>query len=455
MLALAGFLGLLAACDVYDSSLLTGGSSAGGSPSNGGGPSNGGQGEGGMASCTTPDQCPGVDSECGTRTCDNGTCDVDAAAAGTPAEAQTAGDCIHNECDGSGNIVGVADDGDLPVDDNDCTGDLCTDGVPSNPPVGVGDPCNDNGGAHCNADGNCVECVTGAHCASTVCTDRFTCAPASCNDGAINGNETDLNCGGGDCPACMIGQNCDFDSDCLSNSCGALGECEASCVDGMMNQDETDVDCGGLFCDACGFGEGCQIGLDCETGSCSASDTCTCAPNNGVVIISEVRSRGPGGAGDDFVELYNPGSTPVTLSSSWTVVSRSETAGTYDTRFVGSGQVVPPSEHFLIAGTAYTGAAAADAPFVSGLADEVSVLVKNGTTVVDAVCYQCGTNNFSDHTCEGAVFTLVGCANNINRSIERKPGGALGNCIDTQDSSMDFAEITPSNPQNLASPPTP
>jgi hypothetical protein len=49
----------------------------------------------------------------------------------------------------------------------------------------------------------------------------------------------------------------------------------------------------------------------------------------------------------------------------------------------------------------------------------------------------------------------VGCSNNVAKSVERKPGGAQGNCIDTANNNADFVEINPSNPQNLASPPTP
>jgi hypothetical protein len=49
----------------------------------------------------------------------------------------------------------------------------------------------------------------------------------------------------------------------------------------------------------------------------------------------------------------------------------------------------------------------------------------------------------------------MGCTNDVDASIERKPGGNLGNCIDTDDNSVDFAAIAPSLPQNLASPAVP
>ena len=53
------------------------------------------------------------------------------------------------------------------------------------------------------------------------------CGPPSCTDGIQNGNETGVDCGGPDCPACP------------------------TCSDGVQNGDETGVDCGGSFCSAC------------------------------------------------------------------------------------------------------------------------------------------------------------------------------------------------------------
>lgn len=42
----------------------------------------------------------------------------------------------------------------------------------------------------------------------------------------------------------------------------------ASCVDGLVNQDETDVDCGGSICDPCENGQACGVSGDCLSTSC-------------------------------------------------------------------------------------------------------------------------------------------------------------------------------------------
>jgi hypothetical protein len=51
-----------------------------------------------------------------------------------------------------------------------------------------------------------------------------------------------------------------------SSSSGAGSHCE----DGATNEDETDLDCGGATCPACVAGAGCLLDLDCETGWCDA-----------------------------------------------------------------------------------------------------------------------------------------------------------------------------------------
>lgn len=459
--AIFATLALLAsasACDVYDSSLLTGGAGEGASGGNGASTSTGASGGGGAAACESPADC-GVDSECGTFTCADGACAVDPTAAGTVTAAQTAEDCIRNQCDGQGNIVGEPDDADLPVDDNDCTNDRCDDGIPDNPPRPVGSVCGAANDQVCNAAAACVECIDGGDCPiSGICTDTFECAPVSCDNGTIDGEETDTDCGGGDCPGCGLGLDCEVGSDCLSMTCSGGLVCvppAPTCMDTIQNQGETDVDCGGPSCDPCQFGEGCVLGTDCETGTCSGALTCTCAPNNGVLLISEIRTRGPGAGNDDFVELYNPGSSDVTLTSAWVVESRSDMAGSYSVRFTGAGQVVPSHEHFLLGGSAYVGPPAADAPLNSGISDEGSLVLKNGSVVIDAVCFTCGADTFVGYTCEGGFAMKTGCTNSVDKSIERKPGAAQGNCVDTQDNSQDFAEITPSIPQSLASAPVP
>ena len=168
--------------------------------------------------CLAAAACPGVDTDCKVRTCTLNTCGAANTAAGTVTTVQSTGDCKENQCDGAGNSAPVTKNVDVPVDANQCTSDVCTAGVPSNPPTASGTACSQMGGAFCNGASACVQCVIGANCPSGVCTGNVCQAP-SCTDGVKNGVETGQDCGGGTCPACGVGAACTIPADCLGGIC--------------------------------------------------------------------------------------------------------------------------------------------------------------------------------------------------------------------------------------------
>ena len=121
-------------------------------------------------------------------------------------------------------------------------------------------------GDQCKDDGDCQS----ERCEAGTCKEKPTCS-----DGTHNGQETDTDCGGPDCEACGNGKACVFDSDCQSVDCNQ-GTCRAepTCTDGMKNGSETDVDCGGPDCGACGDGAQCGGPSDCKTDLECAGGTC-------------------------------------------------------------------------------------------------------------------------------------------------------------------------------------
>jgi len=78
----------------------------------------------------------------------------------------------------------------------------------------------------------------------------------SCTDGIQNGTETDVDCGGTSCPACVV-PTCEdgirngneVGIDCGGTNCPACPE--PTCTDGIQNGTETNIDCGGTNCPAC------------------------------------------------------------------------------------------------------------------------------------------------------------------------------------------------------------
>jgi hypothetical protein len=186
----------------------------------------------------------------------------------------------------------------------------------------------------------------------------------------------------------------------------------------------------------------------------------------GHVVISEIRSRGLGGATDEFVELYNPTATPVTLDSAWVIQSRSSTAATYSTCWTGSGKSVPAYGHYLIAGTGYVQTPTKDDTLVVGITDAASLQLIQSSSAIDAVCFSFDVAGSTalmgvGYVCEGTPVSnlphdnTTSSASNSDVSIERRPGGAGGNCTDTGDNASDFETQAPATPQDTTSNPTP
>lgn len=100
-----------------------------------------------------------------------------------------------------------------------------------------------------------------------------------CKNRRIDPSETDIDCGGIDCPDCELGQACKVDGDCVNGEC-TLGKCQdASCTDGTKNGTETGEDCGGKGCGPCGTDQPCERAEDCSSKVCTSgkckAPTCT------------------------------------------------------------------------------------------------------------------------------------------------------------------------------------
>jgi hypothetical protein len=97
----------------------------------------------------------------------------------TPGAVQVSGDCKVRFCS-NGMDGDVNDDGDIFDDQNPCTDNICTVGVPSNPPLSAQKSCQlpapDETNV-CDGNGNCVECVDKNDCLKIV---ESECEKRSC-----------------------------------------------------------------------------------------------------------------------------------------------------------------------------------------------------------------------------------------------------------------------------------
>lgn len=240
-------------------------------------------GNGNCAGCVTANDCPGADTECSTRTCNAGVCGANNAAAGTVIAAQTAGDCQEKQCDGAGAIVSTAKNTDLPVDNNECTDDVCTAGTPSNPNTMSGGTCT-SGGTVCDGSGSCVTCLTAAtcpgqdnECQTRTCTAGvcgFSYAPA----GTATANQVAGDCKKTTCDGAGVSSSTNDDTDLPNDSNPCTGDvCTAGVVSHPLAAAGTV--CGtNQVCNAAGACTGCNTASDCpgQDNECQAR---TCNAN--------------------------------------------------------------------------------------------------------------------------------------------------------------------------------
>ncbi|MBI4701763.1 MAG: hypothetical protein HY744_11500 [Deltaproteobacteria bacterium] len=98
---------------------------------------------------------------------------------------------------------------------NDCPdkGTTCQPGVCEAEKCGFtdadeGTACSETGGNVCDGHGACVECTKDEHCTGDdLCdTEDNKCVPPPCKNKVLDGDETDVDCGGKDCTPCKNGK---------------------------------------------------------------------------------------------------------------------------------------------------------------------------------------------------------------------------------------------------------
>ncbi len=106
--------------------------------------------------------------------------------------------------------------------------------------------------------------------------------PKSCSNTIRDSKETDVDCGGNECPKCIDGKVCVADTDCAGGSCVNKQCVTPACTDGVTNGGESDVDCGGSTCARCTTGKKCGSGADCLSGTC-VNQACGCPAGMAIV----------------------------------------------------------------------------------------------------------------------------------------------------------------------------
>src|ERR1041385_8642099 len=72
------------------------------------------------------------------------------------------------------------------------------------------------------------------------------------------------------------------------------------------------------------------------------------------VVISEFRVRGPNGAADEFIELYNLSGAPVAIGG-WKIRGSNTLAGAATRAPITAGTVIQPGCHYLLTNSSTSG----------------------------------------------------------------------------------------------------
>jgi hypothetical protein len=224
----------------------SGATGGGGNPTTGGGGTGatGGGGDGGGGAppeCTMPSECPNA-PECQTATCNNEMCGVENVASGMT--------CTTGVCDGNGACVECLKDGDCTAPDtcdvatNNCVAPGCMNGMMNGDETDV------------DCGGSCNPCANGDMCGAS-------------DDNCVSGN-----CAGGTCAACAGPADCPTDEYCDMGVCVADKANGAAC-DAATGDAGGDSTCSSGFCETVGGGSKlcCNVACEGDCRSCSNADT--------------------------------------------------------------------------------------------------------------------------------------------------------------------------------------
>jgi hypothetical protein len=166
----------------------------------------------------------------------------------------------------------------------------------------------------------------------------------------------------------------------------------------------------------------------------------------GTILISELRTSGPGGAGDDFVEIYNNSNSPHTVSGTgggYGLFKMGATCGATPILIgvIPNGTVIPARGHYLFVGSQYslanyggTGAAAGDQTLSSDIENDRNVAIFTTASLIsissanrlDAVGFGSNTGSNCDLLREGTTLLSTGLPT-LEGSYQRDQCGKLAN----------------------------
>lgn len=411
-------------------------------------------GNGACTQCVVASDCPGVDTECRVRSCVSGVCGFTNIAAGTVLASQTAGDCKIRQCDGAGNVVVVNDNADVPVDGIQCTNDVCTSGVPSNPPAVAGTVCSQNGGTRCDGSGNCVPAPqvsatsptdAGSVLANVNITVTFSAAmtPATLTAQTAAG-------------PCTGSIQCSLDNfaTCIAFSSASPTMSGGNTTATLTPQPKMLVNRPHKIRVTTAAQSALGAPLAAQFTQANGFNTTSPSLSDGSVVISQIYGGGGSTAGmpnADYIELQNRGATAVDLTD-WVIKSAAAASSSWST--YGLSGTIPAGKYFLWRTTAAqpTGTAlptpdyTLSGPDLNATAGKLALLSLNSTFITSCP----SSANMVDFVGYGTASCSEGTLNAPAPSNTMALFRVASGCADVNINGNDFTTATPA-PRNTAS----
>ncbi|MBX3250108.1 MAG: lamin tail domain-containing protein [Myxococcales bacterium] len=172
--------------------------------------------------------------------------------------------------------------------DTTCRFRTCVEGACGFENASARTACTEDEGSLCDGEGACVECLNVDDCGEgEVCDDTNACVPTACMNGVLDGEETDVDCGGPDCGPCGVGDACLVASDCESRFCDESGDSPVCAACG------SDDDCSGdEWCDV--ENERCEP-TTCAAESCAVAPMAICSEGAAITYEAAGTCTSPGG----------------------------------------------------------------------------------------------------------------------------------------------------------------
>lgn len=442
----------------------------------------------------------GLGARCNLSTVGCGVLACDAAGTGVTCVASTVdldGDGVFGPCDNCADVANVEQrdfDGDGLGDACDVCPNLANPAQTDGDGDGRGDTC-DNCPGLANADqldtdGDGLGDACDADRDGDGVPNAIDDCPMLSNSSQADGDGDGHGDGCDVCPAIADAAQTDTDGDGVGDVCDDCASLSNA------DQGDDDADGRGNICDNClSVSNSTQLDVDGD-GIGDACDNCRTVANPDQadsdrdghgnacdLVISELAAAGPAGASDEFVELYNPGPTAVSIGN-WRLQYRAATGASYLTvTSLPAGASIAPHSYYLIGsgGTGgysgmplpdFSAAAGTGTPTALGLAATAGHVRIGppglGVAPVDALAADTVGYGAAAIEPEGTPAPVGIWSNGAAGSIERKAssssnalsmvGGSdegRGNGFDTQDNGADFVVRATREPQNSASPSEP